>query len=86
MFSLHVAKSVCLGVGVGEDRKKKKKKVATDGSVVKMGGFCSHSKTLRSLQGLEAAEDLSCDRPLIEYKGKVMLREQYDKENVFFKQ
>ena len=37
-------------------------------------------------QGLEAAEDLSCDRPLIEYKGKVMLREQYDKENVFFKQ
>ncbi len=49
---------------------------------------CAHviESVLCCFQGLEAAEDVSCDRPLIEYKGKVMLREQYDKENVFFKQ
>ena len=48
--------------------------------------LCSVAQISVTSKGLEATEDLACDRPLIEYKGKVMLREQYDKENVFFKQ
>ncbi len=36
-------------------------------------------------QGLEAVEDVASDATVVEYKGKVMLREQYDKENLFFK-
>ena len=37
------------------------------------------------LQGLAALEDLTCDQAVVEYTGKVMLQEQYDKENIFFK-
>ena len=37
------------------------------------------------VQGLEVLESVRSNQPLIEYKGKVMLREQYDKENIFFK-
>ena len=37
------------------------------------------------LQGLEATETIWSDEPLAEYRGRVMLREQYDQENEFFK-
>ncbi len=36
-------------------------------------------------QCLEASDDIVAGTPLMEYIGKVVLREQYDKENIFFK-
>ena len=39
---------------------------------------------LCAVQGLETIEEVLSGVPLIEFKGKVMLREQYDKENLFF--
>jgi len=35
-------------------------------------------------KGLEAVEDIPCNEALIEYKGKVMLRDQFDKENPLY--
>ena len=37
------------------------------------------------VQGLEVLESVRCNQMIVEYQGKVMLREQYDKENIFFK-
>ena len=36
-------------------------------------------------QGLESTEDVGSSVLMMEYIGKVMLKEQFDKENVFFK-
>ena len=37
------------------------------------------------VQGLEVLESVRNNQMIVEYQGKVMLREQYDKENIFFK-
>jgi histone-lysine N-methyltransferase MLL5 len=47
--------------------------------------LCEVVQITGNKKGLEASEDLISSQILIEYKGKVMLREQYDKENMFFK-
>jgi len=36
------------------------------------------------VKGLEACEDILTNEPLIEYVGRVMLRDQYDKDNLFY--
>jgi hypothetical protein len=35
------------------------------------------------LQGLEALDDIATNQPIIEYKGMVMMKAQYMKENNF---